>query len=140
MNESNLFRKEWLELRIGLASKVFCAKNGRIDPFHYILQKCKRTLLTGNHCFPVPLVNIERVEIVKLLVCSDGIHVGIYAISRIYLVFCKRHTLPLSQRMNNLCLSVAKILYRKGHCPFHTIEVVVYAKTLKYKQRRCHTA
>lgn len=53
-------------------------------------------------------------KIIQLLVSTDGVHICIYAISRLNLILGKRQSLPLS-RMNHLSLGFAQILDRETY-------------------------
>ena len=84
-----------------------------------------RTVLSRDDSLPVPLVDIERMEIVQLLVGTDGIHIGINAIPRLNLILGKRQTLPFGQRMNDLGLCIAEILDGERHRTLHAIQVII---------------
>lgn len=139
MDEMNFLGQEWLDLREVLIRQVFGTANGRIDATHDILQEGHLALLTGDDSFPVPLVNIQRMEVVQLLIGSDGIHVGINAKAWFNMVFGQRESLPFSQRMNNFCLGVTQVLDGERHRALHAIEVIVDAQALHHKQRCRHT-
>ena len=79
-------------------------------------------------------------KIVKLLVSTNGVHVRVNAIARLYLILCQRQTLPLGQRVYHLCLGIAQVLDGKGHGTLHAIQVVIDAKTFQHKQRSRHAA
>ena len=51
---------------------------------------------------PVPLVDVDGVEVVHLLVAADGVHVGEEALAGVELVALQRQPLPLGQRMHHL--------------------------------------
>ena len=96
MNEVNLLGQERLQLRVGLAHQVFRTANGSIDAVHHILQECQRAVFLTDHCLPVPLVHIQRVQVVEFLVGTDGIHVRIDAVAALHLLLGQRQSLPLS--------------------------------------------
>ena len=87
MDKSNLLWQERLQLRISLTGEILRAADGSINTLHHILQISHRTLLACDDGLPVPLVHIQRVQIVQLLVSTNSIHVRIDAIARLYLVF-----------------------------------------------------
>ena len=135
----NLLWQEWLNLWIVLASKILCTKDGCVDATNHVLEESYSTILTGDDSLPVPLVYVERVQVVELLVGTDGIHVGIDAISWLYLILSEGKALPLSQGVNHLSLGIAQVLNRETHWALYAIEVVVDAETLQYKERGCYT-
>ena len=97
MYELNLLRQEGLQLRIGLTRQVLRTSNGGIDALYHVLQERQRTILLADDGLPVPLVDIQRVQIVQLLIGADGVHVGIDAVARLYLILGQRQTLPFGQ-------------------------------------------
>ena len=73
-------------------------------------------------------------QVVQLLVGSDGVHVGVDAMARLNIVLSQRQSFPLSQRVYYLCFSVTQILDGKTNRPLHPIEVVVDAQSLENEQ------
>ena len=141
VDEVYVFRQEWLNHSgVALANEKFRAPYGRINPAHGALQGVKRALRRHYHGFPVPLVNIQRVQVVQFLVGSYGVHVGVHAVSRLDAVVGKGQPFPLGQRVHNLRLGVAKILDGERHGALHAVQVVVYAKSFQHEQRRGDTA
>ena len=140
MNEVNLLGQERLQLRVGLAHQVFRTANGSIDAVHHILQECQRAVFLTDHCLPVPLVHIQRVQVVEFLVGTDGIHVRIDAVAAFHLLLGQRQSLPLRQRVHHLGTLLAHILDGECHGTLHTVQVVVDAKALQHEQRSRHTA
>ena len=78
-------------------------------------------------------------QVVQLLVSTDGVHIRIDAIAWLYLVFGQRQALPFSQRVNDLSTSIAQVLDGERHCTLHTIQVVVDAQSLQYEEWSRHT-
>ena len=139
MDEVYLLRQEGLDLRVGLTGQIFRSADGRIDTLHDILQERQRAVFLADHGFPVPLVHIERMQIVELLISTDGVHVGIDTITRLYLILSQRKTLPLGQRVNHLSLRISQILDGERHSTLHTVQVVVDTQSLQHEQRSRHT-
>ena len=94
MNEVYLFRKERFQLGIGFAGKKFRTENGCIDTADDTFQKGSCSVVFRNDHLPVPLVYIERMEVVQFLIGTNGVHVGINAIARLYLVVGQRQPFP----------------------------------------------
>ena len=78
-------------------------------------------------------------QVVQFLVSADGIHVGIDAVARLYLVLSQRQSLPLRQGVNHLGLRIAQVLDGKRHGAFHTVQIVVDTQSLQHKQGSRHT-
>ena len=51
----------------------------------------------ADYLLPVPLVNVNGVNVVKLLVATDRVHVGIKALTELETVFAQRLTLPFCE-------------------------------------------
>ena len=135
MNEMNILRQERLQLRIMLASQELGTQDGTIDAAHDILEEGDGTVFLGNHSLPVPLVNIERMKIIQLLVSTDGVHICIYAISRLNLILGKRQSLPFGKRMNHLSLGITQILDRETYRALYAVQVIIDTQTLQYEER-----
>ena len=140
MDEGYLFGQEGLNLRICLADVVLGAEYRAIDALHNLLQILHRATLLGHNTLPVPLVNVERVEIVQLLVGTDGVHIGDDAVAILHLILRQRHALPLGQRVNNLGLCLGHILYGECHGALGAAQIVVHTESLEHEQRRSNTA
>ena len=140
MDEMDVGRQKGLKGRIMLAHKILGAEDGGIDATDNTFKEIEITFGARHNHLPVPLVDIERMKIVKLLVGPDSVHVGVDAIARLNGILSQGEPFPLGKRVDHLCLSIAKILNGKRHGAFRAVEVVVYAKTFKHKQRCCYTA
>ena len=139
MYKVNLLGQEGLDLRIGLAGQIFRSADGRIDTLHDILQERQRAVFLADHGLPVPLVHIERMQVVELLISTDGVHIGIDTIARLYLILSQRKTLPLGQRVNHLSLRITQILDGECHSTLHTVQVVVDTQSFQHEQGCRHT-
>ena len=138
MYEVNPLWQEGLNLRIRLARQILRATDGSVNPLHNVLQEGHRTVLLADHGLPVPLVYVERVQVVQFLVGTYGVHVRIDAVARLNLILSQREPLPLGQRVHHLGLSVAEILDGECHCPLNTVQVIVDAQPLQHEERRRH--
>ena len=140
VDKGNLLGQERLNLRVCLADMVLGTQNGAVDTLHNLLKILHRAALLGHNTFPVPLVNIQRVEVVQLLVGTNGVHIGDDTVAVIHLVLGERHSLPLGKGVYHLGLSLGHILDREGYGALPTTQVVVHTESLQYEERRCHTA
>ena len=140
MDKVNLLWQEGLDLRISLTRQILRSADGGIDALHDILQESQRTVFPVNHSLPVPLVHIQRVQVIQLLVRAYRVHICIDAIARLYLILCQRESLPLGQRVHHLSLGIAQILDGEGDGTFHTIQVVVDTKSFQHEQGSRHTS
>ena len=72
------------------------------DGLHGGFQGFDGALLFGDDLLPVPLVYVAGVEVVKLLIAADGVHVGVKAFARLKAVFLQCHTFPFCEGMYDL--------------------------------------
>ena len=126
--------KERLDVVICLADEKLGSSYGCVYPLHHVAQESKRAVLLADDSFPVPLVDVERVQIVQLFVGTYGVHVGIDARSRLNLVVGKSQTLPFSKRMHHLRLLVAEVFDGERNRTLHAVKVVVDAETLQNEE------
>ena len=134
MDEMDVVRQERLQLRVGFTDHVFRAAHGRIDTSDNVLQEFHRALFGSDDPFPVPLVHVQRVQVAQFFVGTDGVHVGIDAISRRDMVVGQRDTFPLGQRVNHFGLLVAQILDGERYGPFHPVQVIVDTHSLQHEE------
>ena len=79
-------------------------------------------------------------EIIQLLIGTDGVHIGIYTISRLHLILGKRKTLPFSQRVNHLGLGIAQILDWECYRALHAVQIIIDTQALHHEEWGCYTA
>ena len=146
-------RGELLQQLLGLQERDSLGQYGRdvriefvnllLDGFHRLVdrfdgrfQEVQVALFGAHRAFPVPLVDVERVDVVQLLVGADGVHVGVKTVSGGDLVGSELHAFPLGQRVHHLGPAVAQIADRERHGALHAVQVVVDARARKDEQRR----
>ena len=110
-----------------------------VNPTDGLLQERDGALLARNDLFPVPLVDVNRVEVVHLFVAPDGVHIGEQALADVELVALERQPLPLGKRMDDLRVD-ADIGNVERDGPLDAVEVVIEAGFFIDKQRCGHTA
>ena len=134
MYKENVLCQDGLYHGVLLTHIKFSPNHGVIDRFYNLLQILNVALLGKDDTFPVPLVNIDGVDVVQFFVCAYGIHVGIDAIAGFYALGGKRQPFPFSQRVYDLSFFVLKVFNGEGYCPLNAVKVIVDAHTLEYKQ------
>ena len=137
VDEVDLARQEGLYLRVALAHQIFGAEHGRVDTAHHIAQEGHGALAARDDRLPVPLVHIERVDVVQFLVGAYGVHVGIDAVARLYAILRQGEPLPFGQRVYHLGLYVAEVEYGEGDGALHAVEVVVHTQALQHEEGCC---
>ena len=96
------------------------------------------SVFLADDLFPVPLVDVDGVEIVEFLVSADGVHVGVKSFSDPEAVIPERHALPLGEGLDDLRLC-SSVLDVEGDFAFITVQVIVQAGGCLQKQRRGNT-
>ena len=97
MDKGYLFRKDGLNAGIVIINKKFGTDQTFVYFFYCCLEKIKRSFACFHSKFPVPLVNIERVNIIEFLIGTDCIHIGINTETGVQLQFGEFNPLPLCQ-------------------------------------------
>ena len=77
-----------------------------MDPGYRIVEIFGVSLRLVDDFFPVPLVDIDRMQIVDLFVFPYGIHIGIQTVSLIEDIVMKGHAFPFGQRVNDHALLI----------------------------------
>ena len=139
MNKMNLFWQERLQLWIMLTGEIFSTADSSINATHHVFQEYQAAVFLLDHSLPIPLVNIQRVEIIEFFVSTNSIHIGIDAISRFYFIFSQCQSLPFCQRMNHFRFSISQIFDRESYRTFHSIEIIINTQTFQYEKRSSHT-
>ena len=121
----------FLEFFIGIANRSDNCRNKDAKSIFIAFFAC-------NYPLPVPLVSINRVQIIHLFIAADCIHICIYAFPRLKSIPKKRHTFPFCKRMDNLRPYIG-ICYVKAYRPFGSVKVIIKTGKRIYKKRRCHT-
>ena len=109
----------------------------RHDAAHHVFQVGLVAVLHCDDLFPVPLIHIDRVEVIQLLVPADSVHVAVQTLAHAEAVVLQRLTLPFCQRLHHLCLGAA-VLDVKGNLALHAVQIVVQAGGSLQKQRCGH--
>ena len=134
MDKSNLLGQSRSDVGKHLVDHHLCFLDHTVDASHCCLKIVEGALGVGDCFLPIPLVNIERVEIVELLVGTDSVHVSVEPETGSYVVIPQLGALPLCQRVDHLRTAVAQIFHRKGHRTLHPVEIVVEAGARQHKE------
>ena len=73
----NFVRQVVNGLRELVPNLVFHVLDDLKDLAYGCLQGGFGPLFFGDHLFPVPLVNVNRVEVIEVFVLTNGVHVGV---------------------------------------------------------------
>ena len=130
-----------LRFNIGehLVNQILGAVHSVEDTFDYLLEKIDSAVLLAYCHLPVPLVDIERVDVVEFLVGTNGIHIGVDAIAALDAIIGKNHTFPLGKRVDNLRLLVVHVFHRERYRTLNSVQVIVQSSTFQHKKRCRYT-
>ena len=123
-----------LKLRIDRAHGALRLAHSGSNVHNGCFQIINRAVLLLDHFLPVPLIDIDGVEIIEdILVASNGIHIRVKALAGIKTVYMQRHALPFCKRLHNLCLS-ADVRNIKGNRTLVAVEIIIQSGRLLNKQ------
>ena len=107
------------------------------DALHRLAQRADVARLARDDLLPVPLVDIDRVQIVHDLVAPDRVHIGDQPLARADLIAAEGIALPLCEGMHHLRLR-ADIGNVKRDGALVAVQIIIQAGSLLDKQRRRH--
>ena len=87
----------YVELGIVPLELVERVANGRDDAADHILQVFEGAVLLANDLLPVPLVNVDGVQVIEGFVSADGIHVTYETLAHVEVVASERVALPFRE-------------------------------------------
>ena len=137
-DERDLFLDERLQILKHLAQLLFRLLQRLHDLLHGLLQMIQRAVFRTDDLFPVPLVDIDRMQVVDDLIAADGVHIRIDAFVHFKAIALQRHALPFGQRMNDLHIAF-DIPDIESDRTLHAVEVIVEPAVLADEQRRRYT-
>ena len=106
-----------------------------VDRIDRLVQEFAGPFLTGDRFFLVPLVHIDRVEVVQLFVAPDRIHIRIQAAAGFDSVLAERVALPFGQRLHDLGRLLVHIFQRETDPSFAPAQVVVQTGSREHEKR-----
>ena len=103
-DEGDLARKGDGDLREFALQRLAHVAHGVHDGAYRRIQKVGAAVLAGDDLLPIPLVDVDGVEIVERLVAADGVHVGIQPFVHLKAVLFERQPLPFGEGVHDLPL------------------------------------
>ncbi len=77
VEKCDFIRQARLDVWIKVTDVTLRPPDHIVDFGHELLQEVNIALFSAHHPFPVPLVQIDRVQVVQHLLRSDGVHIGV---------------------------------------------------------------
>ena len=137
VHERDFLGQHRLDMQILLTNHRFGLAQDRVDLSHGLLEKVQTSFAFSDDPLPVPLVDIDRMQVVQtLLIRSNGVHIGVQSLPRGESVVGQDHPLPLGQREEALSLAAGVILDSKRRLGLDAVEIVVNPGAPLEKQRR----
>ena len=132
----DIVRKICRQLIVLMSDKALCSANHIIDSPYFGLQEVDSPVLFGNRDFPIPLININGMGGIHWIIGSDGIHIGVEALTGFETEVGQGHAFPLGQGLHNLHFLIVHMAYLEGNRPFNSIQIVIDPGTGSHKKRR----
>ncbi|MOA11411.1 hypothetical protein D3C78_1313500 [compost metagenome] len=101
VNKVDLFWQERCQTKF-TAHRGFRFFYRGIDPLNGILQVSRATFAISHYTFPIPLIDIHRVDRRQaIFIRAQRFHMGIHTFTRAEIVVAQGFTLPFSQRVHD---------------------------------------
>ena len=85
--------------------------------------------------FPVPLIHVDGVNIIRILIPADGAHICVEAFADVEAVLLQGVALPFCQGMNDLGGTLILLLDAEGNGALHTVQIVVQSGFRRNEER-----
>ena len=92
-----------------------------VDIAHDVLEGVQSAVLFADDLFPVPLVHIDRVDVVRYFIAPDRAHVGVESLADLEAVLFQGVALPLGQRLDDLPAAAVLLENVKIHRTFDSV-------------------
>ena len=102
------------------------------------LQIVQVAVLAGDDLLPVPLVHVDGVDVVQLLVGTQGVHVGVDAAPGGDAQLRELGALPFGEGVYDLGLPLVHVLDREAHGALDAVQLVVEAGPGEHDHRSGH--
>ena len=132
-DKGHLGAEIYAKLGIAHVKEIVCSADRADYRAHDKLEVIKVSVFLGDYLFPVPLVNVDRMNVVKLLVAANCVQVGIKTVAHGEAVALERKSLPLCEGVNYLSVD-SDSGHVEGNGALDTAEVIVKTRSLGYKE------
>ena len=112
------------DVRIVSADVFFRGAEGGVNLLHHAAKHGLVPLVRAENALPVPLIDKNRMNVVRFLVPADGVHVGIQSLARLKAVVPQGQPFPLGQRLHDL-RRFTRFQNIEGYRALHAIQVIV---------------
>ena len=123
-NEGNFFWQDLFNIIILYSHVFLCFAEYTVDRADCVDQSFHGTFFFGNDLFPVPLINIYRMDVVQVFITTDRDHICIKALAMSKAVFLQRIAFPFGKGMYDLSIFVLAFDV-EAYRTFYTVKIVV---------------
>ena len=105
------------------------------NALHGVLQRIQIPLFPGNHLFPIPLVHVSGVQVVKGgFLRADCVHIAVQTVAHMEVIPFQRQTFPFCQRLHDFHLG-AQCGNGERYRMLFAAQVIIQTGSGGYKQR-----
>ncbi len=120
-HKCDLLRQDTFYIVIFVCHELFSHTECFVYGFYCIAQCFFVSVLFGNDLFPVPLIDINGMDIIGILIPADRIHIGVQSFSDREAILSECHTFPFGKRMYDLHFSVFLFFQIECDRAFHAV-------------------
>ena len=125
VDESDLVRQGLCAGGIVLGDQELGALDSLVDPCHDALEEVQVPLAVCHHALPVPLVNVNGMDVVYVIIRTDGVHVRVKTCSRLKAMVGQSHPLPFGKALHYLHGGLIHVSHIEPDRTLNTVEVIV---------------
>ena len=126
-DEEDVMRQQLFNIVITDRHVLFRLAEHAVDVLHDSLEGIERAVFPADDLFPVPLVDVDRVDVVGLLIAPDGVHIRVEPFPDVEAVALQGIALPLREGLHDFGHVLLLIQHIEGDGPLDAVQVVVQA-------------
>ena len=138
-HKENIRRQNLFNIIILNRHELFCFAKYFIYGTHGFFQCFDIPFFFADDFFPVPLINKNRMNIIRHFIAANSIHVGIQTFPHGKTVFFECKTLPFGKRLHNLSRMGGIIFDIESNRTFNPVQIIIESGRGVYK-KRCRNA
>ena len=120
-DEKDIIRKKRINIVVTSGNVFFCIFQSPVDFADSVLKCLCVTFFLRNYFFPVPLVNIQRMDVVCIFITTYRTHICVKPFAGMEIVILQCISLPFCKRMNDLCNRTILFFDVKGNRTFYAV-------------------
>ena len=100
-DEEDVVRKDLFNVIVADRHVLLSLSEDAVDAAYDILKRVHIALISGDDLLPVPLVDVDGVDVVRHFVAADRHHVGVEPFTDAEAVFAEGVSLPFGERVDD---------------------------------------